>query len=814
MNLEWQASWIWTADEPTRPNQYAHARRTFHLSEAPGVAWLACCADSRYVLYVNGTLIGRGPARYHVSTPSYDTYDVSRRLREGENVIAFLVHHFGCPVFNFMPVRAGLLCQLELPHELIVTDASWRMAKADCYHEDVVRMCLQQAYPEVFDARREPVGWREPGFRDADWPSAVVLGPSTMDPWGELRERDIPHLFEMTVFPESVREAGISVSTDGPTDGGPQSVAALIAGGHHLGLATEKIEDRCAAVFPNEQVAVIHPPGCVGAVYMVIDFAREVVGYPVIEVEGHDGAILDIGYSEVLVDGRVDCYRSQVNYADRCILKDGPQTYQPIMPRAFKYMHIEARNLTEPIRLRAAYIRFSTYPVEYYGSFECSDPVLNQIWDLGTYTTQLCMEDAFLDCPWRERGQWWGDARIEALIGYYAFGDTLLMRRGLRQIAQSQREDGVTHGCYPSAGENILPDFTCIWIISLWEYYLHSGDRALLEELFPGVLKALAWFEQFADEAGVVSDVPHWVFIDWADVDKRGAVAALNCYLLGALRHAQLMAAALGDEERERSFAKQAESLACAIGDRFWSAERRALVDCRVGDELSAQIGQHANALGILFGALDPADFGPALDAVVTPGPDVVQVGTPYFSLYLLHAMYRADRHEQALAYIRDRWGVMLDAGATTCWENWAPTASLCHAWSGGPTYDLSAEFLGVRPVQPGFATFSVRPRCVDLEWMKGIVPTPHGEIHVSWVGRPAGDSFLLDVTAPGGTIAQICVPQASPEHWRTIEANGTRVWREGGGVTSAPEIRAAWSERGYVVFEVEPGEYAFRAST
>lgn len=811
--MEWHASWIWTAEDPALPNRYMRARRAFVLDDVPSEAVVHCCADSRYCFYVNGHFVGRGPARYHVSTPSYDTYDIAPYLQTGENVLAFLVHHLGCPVFNFMPVRGALIGQAAVQGVDLSTGPEWRVCPAEDYQADVPRLCAQQGYPEIRDTRREPVGWEHPGYDDSGWESATVLGPAALDPWQELEPRGIPHLYEMPLYPESVREVGHSVAPAGMDPMAPGSVAQLVASGHHIGLGSESIRHRCAALAPDERETIIQPGAAGEAVYMVVDFAREVAGYPVLVINGADGAIVDIAYSEALVDGRVDCCRQQLNYADRVILRDGLQTYEPVMPRAFRFMHIEVRNASRPIGLRAVYVSFCGYPVEYYGSFESSDPVLNQIWDIGTYTTQLCMEDAYIDCPWRERGQWWGDARIQALITYYAFGDTRLMRRGLRQIAQSQRPDGLVHACYPAATDQLIPDFACLWIISLWEHYLYSGDGELLAELMPAVARVVGWFESRIDAHGVLGNVPHWVFIDWADVDKRGEVAALNCFYLGALRHAELIASATGRGEQAAHYHHRAQELRQAIRERFLCPERGALVDCREGEEWSAKIGQQANALAVLFGVFDnPEEASRALEAVREPSPGVVQVGSPYFSFYLLQALYQQGQHEAALDYIRQRWGAMLDAGATTCWETWRPVWSLCHAWSGGPTYDLSAEFLGVRPLRPGYATFAVRPRCAGVRWMKGIVPSPHGEIAASWVGDPAGDAFTLHSTVPEGTVGRLCIPEITPNHWETIELNGALVWRAGGLGAAKPEVRSAWSERGYIVFELEPGNHTLQA--
>ena len=89
-------------------------------------------------------------------------------------------------------------------------------------------------------------------------------------------------------------------------------------------------------------------------------------------------------------------------------------------------MRLDFYDMPEPVEMLVE-MRLSGYPVETEaGDFQCSDALLQKIWEVGRYTTELCMDDGFMDCPWRERGQWLGDARVEALVAAYAFGDTRL----------------------------------------------------------------------------------------------------------------------------------------------------------------------------------------------------------------------------------------------------------------------------------------------------------------------------------------------------------------------------------------------------
>ncbi|GAI36584.1 unnamed protein product, partial [marine sediment metagenome] len=263
----------------------------------------------------------------------------------------------------------------------------------------------------------------------------------------------------------------------------------------------------------------------------------------------------------------------------------------------FRYMQVDIHNKSsEPLKIYSIGLNFSTYPVEYRGAFNCSDELLNQIWKVGRYTLQLCMEDAYEDCPFREQAQWMGDARVEALINYYTFGDTKLIARCLRQIGQSQLPQGITSGVYPLRWPNKIADYCLLWIISLWDYYQYTGDKHLVEELYPRIKRALAFFESHLDQYNLLSNVPDWTFIDWAELDKRGEITALNCFYYKALIDASQMAQLLREKKEAMRYQKLAEKVKAAINSRLWLNDIGVYVDCRVGDVLSETISQHANS--------------------------------------------------------------------------------------------------------------------------------------------------------------------------------------------------------------------------
>jgi len=548
----------------------------------------------------------------------------------------------------------------------------------------------------------------------------------------------------------------------------PRDLSARMAMEAHAPLGGPLVASAGALLRADGRAAVVETSRDDG-VYFTVDFGREVVGYPRLRVKGPPGGIIEMGYDESLDRGRVNPKRD-VLHADRYVMRDGPQTYELFDKRGFRYMQITVRDCRGPVELDSVSLNFATYPVGDRGRFNCSDPLLNDIWRVGAYTVQLCMEDAYEDCPWRERAQWMGDVRVEALVNYCAFGDLALIRKCLRQIAQSQLPNGVTQACYPGSAGAIIPDFCAIWIGSLWDYYQHSGDAALLRELYPNVQRALAFFASHTDEHGLLNNVPYLVFIDWADVDKRGEVTALNCFYWAALRAAAEMARRVGDGKSGRDYDARATALAAAINQRLWSEQRGAYIDCRVGDQLSDRVSQQANALAVVFGIADRERARRALDYILDPTKPVVPMGSPYFSFYLQRALWASGRDETALRMIRERWGDLLRRGATTWWETWGSTSSHCHGWSSAPTYDLSADVLGITPAGPGYKKVRFAPHPVDVEYAQGTVPTPRGDIRAGWRRRADG-GLGLTLALPKGLVAEVRLPKLGPK--ATVTLNG-----------------------------------------
>lgn len=205
---EFIAKRIWLDEELHPVHAHGLFRRefTFSLKEVDR-ALLHITADSRYRVYVNGVEAGMGPVRAFPSDWRYDTLDVTLLLREGGNVIAVQVWHYGQSNYQYIEASAGLMATLELYRgdaciEALSTDESWRCLRAVAYDGTAVKRNVNLGWMESFDARQQEEGWELPGFIDASWSAAAVLDDG--DGWGGVKPRELPFFEEEMLLPRRI----------------------------------------------------------------------------------------------------------------------------------------------------------------------------------------------------------------------------------------------------------------------------------------------------------------------------------------------------------------------------------------------------------------------------------------------------------------------------------------------------------------------------------------------------------------------------------------------------------------------------------
>ena len=338
-----------------------------------------------------------------------------------------------------------------------------------------------------------------------------------------------------------------------------------------------------------------------------------------------------------------------------------------------------------------------------------------------------------------------------------------------------------------------------------------------MELLYPYVKRQMQWFTRQLNKHSLIRDADRkgwWCFIDWADIEKKDEVTALEAIYYHALTSAANLAEVAGDKKEAANHLARALRVKESINQRLWLEDPGAYADCRTAQGISSRISQQSNCLAVLFGVADPNRWE-SIHRTVFDESKVQPTTTPYMNFYVVKALYRTHRDQQALDLIRSYWGGMLRRGATSYWETYDPrrpddfvpdsSMSFCHGWSAGVTSMLPAEVVGIKPTAPGFREVSVIPHLAELQWAEARVPTPHGDVFVSWK-RPehsAGFTGTLEVPAACGALVGIPITDAKTR----VSLNGTAVWDCGKvpGVSQA-KLSAAWSDDRYVYLKLPRG--------
>ncbi|WP_200961714.1 family 78 glycoside hydrolase catalytic domain [Paenibacillus sp. Soil724D2] len=507
---------------------------------------------------------------------------------------------------------------------------------------------------------------------------------------------------------------------------------------------------------------------------IIIDFGRLTSGYLTLEAACPAGTILDFYGFEFMEDGwRQETYK--LNNTLRYVCRDGFQSYVSMVRRGLRYLMVTVRRGEMegegPVRLYNVGIRQSTYPVAEIGRFQCSDSLLTKIWDISQHTVRLCMEDTFVDCPTYEQTYWVGDARNEALIGYYLFDAEPLVRHSLNLVPGSSGQSPYYVSQVPSGWSAVIPNWTFFWITACKEYYYRTADVTFVVQIWPHIRFTLEHYLTHLNEKGLF-DFQGWNFFDWAEIDQPndGIVTHQNLFLKKALQDASELAQITGDPKTGAFYDQAAEKLITAINLYLWSEERKAYFDCIHADgRKSDRFSMQTQVVASLCDAAD-GDREVIIDNYLVETPsEFVQIGSPFMSFFYYEALAKKGHYRQMLDDIRNRFGQMIEHDATACWEMFPNSTnrqndkflsrSHCHAWSAAPGYFLGAYVLGVRSKGPGWQEIIVEPNPCGLEWARGSVPLPgKGRIDVSWKVEEVG-KIAIRVEAPSHICVNIQVP-------------------------------------------------------
>jgi len=504
-----------------------------------------------------------------------------------------------------------------------------------------------------------------------------------------------------------------------------------------------------------------------------VDYDRVLSGYISLAVEGAPGTVVSVWPRELRTD-------APGRRPFQITLGRGVTRFEAPAMESFSALEIDVTDVTGPVHFHDIRASFVSQPVAYRGSFTSSDEGLNALWKSARWQTQICLQNRFLDSPDHQEpiGDP-GDYLIEAKVADYAFGPVAMTPQFLREFAGILDHWMADH---PTGSPNFHTSYSLLWLQTLLDYYDETGDARLARELAPSAYRLLERYSQWIGANGILSEAPNYLFMDWVTIGGfqthhppavigQGYLTAFYYRgLADGIRLAQLS----GNDAQVERYTKQRTSLREAFNRELWDARAGLYRDGKPflnhnptspdflpPDRDIETHSPHVNALAVLYDLAPQEEQAKILARLLAPSNPVTDGAADAGSKdsqrllnvqpYFMHFVFAAEAHAGVLGLYAPeqlaRW--VVNPKTKTFQEMWK-RGDWSHGWGGTPLIQMSSHVLGVSPRSPGYGSVSLAPEPLGLSFAKGRVPTPKGDVEVSWA-RSSG-RFSYQVTLPPGT--------------------------------------------------------------
>lgn len=593
--------------------------------------------DGDYTLFINGMYAASNQYGDFEHYKIYDEISITPYVKSGKNTLSLIVWHHGLGTSRYKSSKAGVIFEVISNGEITASsNEDVKARKSLTYESGRCRLItIQLGYGFHYDAN----------YEDGSLFSGQNFGKSyTVDK-------------KCTFFPRIEKKLCLSKS---------------------------------------EKPAKILSKNC--GKYFLIDLESETVGLLKLNFNSKTKQKIRIDWGEDLQEGHVRRVIGSRVFSVDYTAKPGLNDYINYMLRfGCRFIEIWAE---EEIELNYAGIIPQFYPVKEKNA-KLSNELDQKIYNLCLNTLKLSMMEHYVDCPWREQALYVYDSRNQMLSGYYAFenGNSLYAYSNLKLISMDRTKSGLLSITYPCGKDFAIPSFSLHFFISIWEYYLHTGDKSFLKEIYPKLLTVIKPFHDNIQNGLVYTfeGKENWNFYDWSDYldgnidspDREKQVATpdaiINFLYVIALENLKKISEVL---DAHFPYGNEAEIIRNKAKETFFD-KNASLFSLHKGKNEYTEL---ANSLAILCGAVTGVEAKIICDKIITGETTESSLSLKCFlydALLLTDEKYK----QNVLDEIRKNYKHMIDSGATSAWEtikgaaDFANAGSLCHGWSAIPIY-------------------------------------------------------------------------------------------------------------------------------
>lgn len=692
---DWKAKWIWDKDNLTEKNTWMCFNKKVTLDKIPDELTAHISADSKYWLYINGETVvfegnvKRGPDK---SSGYYDSIDIAPYLKEGENTICALVWYWDNEKsYSYCGSGQGGFLFEAISEEIsIISDESWLVKEHPAYVDSALYPPNYRIpeYSIYFDARLDTENWTSETYDTSGWENATEYALGGEGAYGKLYPRGIPFL----------KDYGLKDYEN-----------------------SEDYENYTVKKLLGEKITV--------------DVPYNAQLTPYLKVIAPAGKKIRITTENTLIGAVSTTY----------ITKEGEQEFEAL--GWFNGEHITYK-IPKGVTVVSLKYRESGYDSAFSGDYKSDDEFMNTLWQKSLRTLYVTMRDNFMDCPDRERAQWWGDVTSEMIMTMYSMDSNsyLLYQKGVKAMLSHIDDTKVLQTVVPISGDYFeLPVQQLAGIVGFLTYYEYTGDRAFLERVYSPALDYLKLWE-IGENKLVIHRSGSW---DWPDWGKKADMTAIeNAWVYYALSSVEQMAELLGKTE-DIAFIKERKETIAKGYQTLWTENGFKSADAKNPDD-------RANALAVLSGLAKKEQYGTILSVLTT-----TQNSSPYMEYYVLEALCRMEEYEAARDRIKDRYADMVNEDYSTLWEFWNSwQGTMNHAWSGVPLVIMSKHFAGIAPLEAGYERVKIDPQYELSDSLSCTVPSVKGLITLNY--EKTDGNYTVNLTLPEGMKAELYVPEGA----------------------------------------------------
>ncbi len=692
---DWSAEWIWDKKNLTEKNVWMCFDKRVNLKNVPKELIAHISADSKYWLYINGETVvyegnvKRGPDK---NSGYYDSVDISPYLKEGENRICALVWYWDNETsYSYSGSgQGGFIFEAINDDISIISDNSWKVKRNNAYIDSALYPPNYRLpeYSIYFDAREDMADWLRADYDVSNWEDATEYALDGEGPYGKLYPRAIPFL----------KDYGLKDYVN-----------------------SKDYENYTVNKLFGEKITV--------------DIPYNAQLTPYLKITAPAGKKIRITTENTAIGAVSTTY----------ITKEGEQEFET--PGWFNGEHITYK-IPKGVTVISLKYRETGYNSAFSGDFRCDDEFLNSLWQKSLRTLYVTMRDNFMDCPDRERAQWWGDVTSEMIMTMYSMDSNsyLLYQKGVEAMLSHIDETKVLQTVVPINGDYFeLPVQQLAGIVGFLTYYEYTGDKAFVEKVYNASIDYLKLWE-IGENNLVVHRSGSW---DWPDWGKKADMTAIeNAWVYYALSSVQKMAEIIGETD-DLEFIKERKDTISKGYKALWTEEGFRSEDAKKCDD-------RTNALAVLAGLAEKEQYD-TIKAVLTSTKN----SSPYMEYYALEALCKMGEYEAADSRIKERYEDMVNKDYSTLWEFWNSwQGTMNHAWSGGPLVIMSKHFAGIAPIEAGYEKVKIDPQYALSDTLSCTVPSVKGLITLNY--EKTSDNYIINVTLPENMKTVLYIPEGA----------------------------------------------------